>query len=214
MIEFKDVVLSYTKDFNVLQDINLTINQNERVVIFGEENSGKSSLLRVLVGIEKPNKGEATIKGINAHKMDFKNLVSLAYLPACPVFMENKSIEKNLEYPLKIRKIDKNMRQVKLFNVLRSYGLDGIKDIKVRELSYFDRLKVCLARFAIRNVDIFVIDDVFKKLDANETKKIIEYINDLVEFNNATSIIATSDEKLLKKLGGKVVIIENGSLKN
>jgi len=214
MIEFNEVTLAYTKDFNALQDINLTINQNERVVVFGEENSGKSSLLRVLVGIEKPNKGEVTIKGIPAHKADFKELISLGYLPVRPVFMENKSVEKNLEYPLKIRKIDKNMRQVKLFNVLRSYGLDAIKDIKVKELSYFDRLKVCLARFALRNVDIFVIDDVFKRLDSNETKKIIEYINDLIEFNSATSVVATNDEKLLKKLGGKVVIIENGSLKN
>jgi len=214
MIEFNEVTLAYTKDFNALQDINLTINQNERVVVFGEENSGKSSLLRVLVGIEKPNKGEVTIKGIPAHKVDFKELISLGYLPVRPVFMENKSVEKNLEYPLKIRKIDKNMRQVKLFNVLRSYGLDAIKDIKVKELSYFDRLKVCLARFALRNVDIFVIDDVFKRLDSNETKKIIEYINDLIEFNSATSVVATNDEKLLKKLGGKVVIIENGSLKN
>jgi len=212
MIEFKEVTLAYTKDYNALQDINLTINNDERVVVVGEENSGKSSLLRVLVGIEKPNKGEATIKGIPTYKADFKELISLGYLPVKPVFMEGKTIAKNLEYPLKIRKIDKNMRQVKLFNVLRSYGLDAIKDIKVKELSYFDRLKVCLARFALRNIDIFVIDDIFKRLDEKETKKIIDYINDLIEFNGATSIIATSSEDIAKKLGGRVVTINNGSL--
>lgn len=214
MIEFNGVTLAYTKDFNALQDINLKIEQNEHIVVLGEENSGKSSLLRVMVGIEKPNNGEVTIKGIPAHKVDFKQLISLGYLPVKPVFMEGKTVLKNLEYPLKIRKIDKNMRQVKLFNVLRSYGLDAIKDIKVKDLAYFDRLKICLARFALRNIDIFAIDDIFKKLDETETKKIIEYINDLIEFNNATSIIATNNEKLVKKLGGKVVIIENGSLKN
>lgn len=212
MIEFKEVTLAYTKDYNALQDINLTINKDERVVVVGEENSGKSSLLRVLVGIEKPNKGEATIKGMPTYKADFKELISLGYLPVKPVFMEGKSVAKNLEYPLKIRKIDKNMRQVKMFNVLRSYGLDAIKDIKVKELSYFDRLKICLARFALRNIDIFVIDDIFKRLDEKETKKIIDYINDLVEFNSATSIIATSSKEIAKKLGGKVVTIDNGSL--
>ena len=48
MIEIKDVTLSYTKDFNALQNINLNIEQNEHIVIFGEEDSGKSSLLNLL----------------------------------------------------------------------------------------------------------------------------------------------------------------------
>lgn len=214
MIELKDVTLSYTKDYNALQDVNLEVNQNEHVVIFGEENSGKSSLLRVMVGLEKPNIGTAYIKGIPAHKVDFKEIVSLCYMPVKPVFMEGKSVLKNLEYPLKIRKIDKNLRQVKLFNVLKSYGLDTIKDIKLKELSYFDRLKVCIARFALRNAEIFVVDDVFEKLGENEKKKIIDYLEDLIKFNNATSVIATNDKELTKKLGGRVVIIENGSLKD
>ena len=88
------------------------------------------------------------------------------------------------------------------------------ENLKVKELSYYDRLKVCLARFALRNVDVFVIDDIFKKLDEKETKKIIDYINDLIEFNSATSVIATDNEEIMNKLGGRVVIIENGSLKN
>ena len=214
MIEIKDVCLSYTKDFNALQDINLNIEQNERVVIFGAENSGKSSLLRIIVGLEKPNKGMAYVKGVPAYQVDFKDIVSLCYLPVKPVFMENKSVLKNLEYPLKIRKVDKNMRQVKLFNVLKTYGLDAIQNIKLKELSYYDRLKVSLARFALRTVEIFVVDDVFEKLNDQETKKIIDYLDDLIAFNNATSVIATDNAGLIKKLGGRVVAIENGSLKN
>lgn len=214
MIEIKDVCLSYTKDYNALQDVNLKIEQNDHIVIFGKEDSGKSSLLRVMVGLEKPNKGTAYIKGVPADKIDYKDVVSLCYLPVRPVFMENKSVLKNLEYPLKIRKVNKNMRQVKLFNVLKSYGLDAIKDIKVKELSYYDRLKVCLARFALRTAEIFVIDDVFEKLDETETKRFVDYILDLINVNNATSVIATRNENLIKKLGGKVVTIENGCLKD
>lgn len=214
MIELKDVTLSYTKDYNALQNVNLNIEQNEHVVVFGEENSGKSSLLRVMVGLETPNKGTAYIKGIPANKVDYKEVVSLCYMPVKPVFMEGKSVIKNLEYPLKIRKIDNNLRQVKLFNVLKSYGLDAIKDVKLKDLSYFDRLKVCIGRFALRNAEIFVVDDVFEKLGDNEKKKIIDYLDDLIKINNATSVIATNDEDLTRKLGGRVVIIENGSLKD
>lgn len=214
MIEVKDVCLSYTKDYNALQDINLNIEQNEHVVIFGKNDSGKSSLLRVIVGLEKPNVGTSYIKGVPADKIDFENVVSLCYLPVKPVFMEGKSVLKNLEYPLKIRKVSKNMRQVKLFNTLKSYGLDAIKDIKLKELSYYDRLKVSIARFALRNAEIFVIDDVFDKLNESETKRIIDYLEDLIKVNNATSVIATNNENLIKKLGERVVTIENGSLKD
>lgn len=212
MIEIKDVILSYTKDYNALQDVNLKIEQNEHVVVLGEENSGKSSLLRVMVGLEKPTSGEAYVKGVPASKVNYRDIVSLCYLPVKPVFMEGKSVLKNLEYPLKIRKIDKHLRQVKLFNVLKTYGLEPIKNLKIKDLPYFDRLKVALARFALRNAEVFVIDDVFEKLDENQTKKIIEYINDLIEFNNSTSVVAVRNENLISKLGGRVVILDNGSL--
>ena len=212
MIEIKDVFLSYTKDYNALQDVNLKVEQNEHVVVFGEENSGKSSLLRVMVGLENPTQGEAYVKGIPATKVDYKDIVSLCYLPVKPVFMEGKSVLKNLEYPLKIRKVDKHLRQVKLFNVLKTYGLEAIKDLKIKDLPYFDRLKVCLARFALRNAEVYVIDDVFEKLDEKECKKIIDYIKDLIEFNNATSVIAISDKQLYDKFGGRLVTLNNGSL--
>jgi ABC-type sugar transport system ATPase subunit len=75
MIELNEVYLSYTKDYNALQNINLKIEQNDHVVIFGEENSGKSSLLRVMVGLENPNKGTAYIKGVPANKVDCKEVV-------------------------------------------------------------------------------------------------------------------------------------------
>lgn len=212
MIEIKDVTLSYTKDYNALQDINLNINQGERVVVFGEENSGKSSLLRVMVGLEKPTKGEAYVKGVPASKVNYKETVSLCYLPSKPVFMEGKTVLKNLEYVLKIRKTNKNLGNIKLYNALKTYGLEAIKELKIKDLPYFERLKVSLARFSLRNTEVFVIDDVFEKLDDNERKKIIEYINDLVEFNNSTLIIALSDKKLIDKFGGKVVTLDNGSL--
>ena len=168
MIELKNVYLRYTKDFNVLQDVSFRIKMGEKAVLYGTEASGKSSLLRTIVGIETPLKGEVYIKGIPANKVDYKNQVAL------------------------------------------SYGLTALKDVKVKDLSYFDRIKLCLARFALRNIEVFVIDDVFKSLNDGESKKIAEYINDLIMVNNATAIVAVSNENLVKKNGGKKLTIDNG----
>lgn len=210
MIEVKNVYLQYTKDFNVLQDVSFRIKPGEKAVLYGREASGKSSLIRVIVGIETPAKGEVYIKGIPANKVDYKNEVSLGFLPCHPAFMENKTVLKNLEYPLKLRKVSKGLQNIKISNVLVSYGLTGLKDQKVKDLSYFDRIKLCLARFALRNIEVFVVDDVFKRLNETECKKTVDYINDLVMVNNATALIAVSDENLIKKIGGRRLTIDNG----
>lgn len=210
MIEVKNVFLQYTKDYNVLQDVSLRVKQGEKVVLYGADASGKSSLVRTIVGVETPLKGDIYIKGIPVNKVDFKNEVALGFLPCHPAFLEKKSVLKNLEYPLKLRKVSKGLQNIKIANVLVSYGLSGLKDQRVCDLSYFDRIKLCLARFALRNIEVFVVDDVFKRLNDAETKKVIEYLNDLIMVNNATAFIAVSDENLINKIGGRRLNIENG----
>lgn len=210
MIELRNVYLQYTKDYNVLQDVSFRVKQGEKVVLYGADASGKSSLVRTMVGVETPLKGDIYIKGIAVNKVDFKNDVALAFLPCHPAFLENKSVLKNLEYPLKLRKVNKGLQNIKIANVLVSYGLTGLKDQKVKDLSYFDRIKVCLARFALRNIEIFVVDDVFKRLNNIEKKKIVDYLNDLIMVNNATAFVAVSDENLIKKIGGRRLNIDNG----
>lgn len=212
MIEAKNLFLSYTKDYFTLYDVSLRVKTGEKVVLCGKKESGKSSLLRVLVGLEKPYSGTVNLKKVPIDKIDFKKDISVGYLPSIPLFIENKTVKQNLEYPLKIRKTNKQIIEIKLKNVVKSFDLDTIFDMKLKNLSHYNRCKVALARFALRNIDLFIIDDVFDKLNESESKKIVGYINDLVVSNGATMLIATSDDKYNKLLGDRVVNINNGSI--
>ncbi len=212
MIETKNLYLSYTKDYFNLYDVSLKISAGEKCVLCGKEGSGKSSLLRVIAGLEKPFSGSASIKGIPSTKLDYRRDLSLGYLPSYPLFLENKTVKQNLEYPLKIRKTNKQIIEIKISNVVKSFDLETILEMKPKNLSYFNRLKVALARFALRNVEVFVIDDVFVGLNEGESKKIIGFINDLVTMNGATLLIATSDDKYNKLLGERVIKMDNGSI--
>ena len=214
MIEVKNLYLSYTKDYYSLYDINLSIKDGEKVVLCGKKESGKSSLLRVVAGLEKPFSGNVFYKNAPIEKTDFNKDISLGYLPSVPLFFENKTVKYNLEYPLKLRKTNKQIIEVKLKNVIRSFDLETILEMKPKNLSHFNRLKVALARFALRNIEVFVIDDIFNSLNESESKKIIGHINDLVTVNSATLLIATSDDKYNKLLGERVVNIESGSIVN
>ena len=212
MIEVKNLFLSYTKDYFSLYDVNLKLSSGEKVVLCGKKESGKSSLLRVITGLEKPFSGNVYYKNIPVEKIDFSKDISLAYLPSKPLFIEGKTVKQNLEYPLKIRKINKQIIEVKMKNVIKSFELETILGMKMKNLSHYNRVKVALARFALRNIDIFVIDDIFGELNEGESKKIIGHINDLVVSNSATMLIATSNEKFNKLLGDRVVKIDSGSI--
>lgn len=212
MINLQNVYLSYTKEYYTLFDVSLKVAEGKTVVVCGKGESGKSSLLRVVAGFEQPTMGTATIKGVACDKVDFKNSVSMGYLPTEGVFKENKSVMYNLQYPLKLRKVDKDISEIKINNAISTYDLGTLSKLRMRSLQAFDRIKVALARFSLRNIDLFVIDDIFSTVSASDAKKLVKYIQELIKNNNATAIIACSDESISKLFKGEVVNLEQGSI--
>ena len=106
MLNVNNVYLKYTKEYNTLNNINLKIETGERVVLFGEKESGKSSLIRIIAGLEKVTSGDVLIKNIDIKKLNLKTDVSLGYISTYGAFLEKKTVEQNLAYVLKIRKLD------------------------------------------------------------------------------------------------------------
>lgn len=213
MLRLEHLYVSFTKEFYTLNDINLELKQGQRVTIIGSKESGRTAMLRTIVGLEPMAKGNIFIKNISLEKIDFENDISLGYLPANFAFLENKSVKQNIEYVLKIRNKNDDFLNVKVNNALIEYGLDYVKNKKVKELNYLERLKVAIARLSVRNVDLFLIDDVFDKLSTLEKDKIIKNLKSLIKTNDATAIIMTDSEDVAKAFGYTKRYLEYGSLK-
>ena len=109
-------------------------------------------------------------------------------------------------------KENKDVILSKVANALIKYNMEAIADKKVRELSKYDKLRLSIARLALRKLDLLIIDDVFADLDAKEQSQIIEFINELTEFEDVTSVIATSNKKLCERLGNNIIKIKFGSI--
>lgn len=90
MVEVKNLFLKYTREYYALYDINLNIEDGEAVAFVGEDESGKTSLLRVLAKLEKATKGEVYIRDIPLEKVNFRTDLQAGYVPATPVFLEKK----------------------------------------------------------------------------------------------------------------------------
>lgn len=212
MLEIKHLYVSFTKEFYVLNDINLELKNGQRLTIVGNKESGRTAMLRTLVGLESMAKGEISYKNIPIEKIDFQNDISIGYLPVNAPFLEKKTVKQNIEYVLKLRTNDVSLLDAKINNALVEFGLDYIKNKKVKELGYLDRLKLAIARLSVRNIDVFLIDDIFDKLSPLERKRIIKSIKDLIKLNNATAIIMTESEEVASNFGYDKKFLIYGSL--
>ena len=212
MLEVKHLFVSFTKEFYVLNDINFELKHGQKLTIIGNKESGRTAMLRTLVGLETKAKGDILYKNIAIEKIDFQNDVSIGYLPVNSPFLEKKTVKQNIEYVLKIRAKESSYFDAKINNALVEYGLDYIKNKKVKELSYLDRLKLAIARLSVRNIDVFLIDDVFDKLSTMERKKIIKSIKDLIKINNAVAIVMTESEEVAAGFGYDKKYLIYGSL--
>lgn len=213
MINIRKLYVSFTKEYDALHNINLTIADGEKVALVGDSESGKTTLLRVIARLENFKKGEVYINDINVKKIDFKQDVSLAYVPKTPVFKENKTVIENLEYVLKIRNYDSANINLKVLSALQTFNIERYKNMRVKDLTNYQRILVQLARVSLRKVDIFLIDNIVDGLDKTQEQEMIKYLKDLMDFSSkSTFVFAFNNEKFAKDFQLKIYKLKLGSL--
>lgn len=214
MLKVNHLFVSFTKEYYTLNDISFELSNGQKLVIVGNKESGRTAMLRTLLGLEPMSKGEVLYKNISLDKIDFENDINVGYLPATPVFLENKTVKQNIEYVLKIRKDNQKFLDAKVNNALVGYGLDFIKNNKVKELNYLDRIKLAIARLSVRNLDLLLIDDIFTRLSTNEKSKIIKSIKSLIKTNNASALIMADNDEVASEFGYPKKYLIYGSLQD
>lgn len=214
MLKVNHLFVSFTKEYYTLNDISFELASGQKLVIVGNKESGRTAMLRAMLGLESMSKGEVFYKNISLEKIDFENDINVGYLPTTPVFLENKSVKQNIEYVLKLRKDNQKFLDAKVNNALVGYGLDFIKNNKVKELNYLDRIKLAIARLSVRNLDLLLIDDIFTKLSTNEKNKIIKSLKSLIKTNNASALIMVDNDDIASEFGYPKKYLIYGSLQD
>ena len=213
MISIKNLYLSFIKEYDALHNISLEIEDGEKVALIGGADSGKTMLLRVLAKLEKYKKGEVYIKNINLKKIDYRQDIEVGFVPKSFVFLNNKTVKENLEWILKKRNYDSSTINLKVLIAMKSFDIESIQNMKIKQLTNYQKCLVQLARVSLRKVELFLIDDICKDLDNIERQKIIEKIKNLIEQNSQrTFVIAFTDEKLADSLNLKKIYLKDGEI--
>ena len=211
MIKVNNLFLRYTREFYALYDINMEIADGEKVAFVGEDESGKTSLLRIFAKLEQLTKGEVYIKDVQLEKLNYKTDINAGYIPASPVFLEKKSVYENFKYVLKNWGYSDSEIESKINDVIIEYSLEKIKDTKVKDLTLDEKYVLSLIRLTFRELDLLMVDNIFDGLNETTLEVVLSLIKQLAG-KKTTLIVASTKEWLADKLCKRKIYFKYGSI--
>lgn len=212
MIEVKDLYLKYIREYYALYNINLRVQEGECVALTGLKHSGRTTLLRAIAGLEKYDKGEIFINGREVRNIDFSTDIELGYVPATPVFFENKTVYENLKYVLQERKVNKNDIELKINQVLIDFKIEKYKNIKIQDLDLYEKYLISFVRLSMRNLKVLLVDDIFDNLNEEESNAFVNLIKDLFLSKNVTTILVCDNYNKVKDICSREIHFTSGSI--
>ena len=215
VIFIKDLYKSFG-ELDVLKGVTLSVDKGENVVILGKSGSGKSVLIRILVGLLKPDKGEVVVLGQKVDTLSEKELNSLrlrvGFSFQNSALYDSMSIRENLEFPLKmnIKGISKQEIDKSVMGVLEAVGLIEKIDQMPADLSGGQRKRIGIARTLILRPEIMLYDEPTSGLDPITANEINNLINVVQKQYNTSSIIITHDLTCARNTGDRVAMFVDG----
>ena len=178
MIKVKNLSISYQQNHYILENINLNIKKGSFNVFIGETGVGKTTLLKIISGLIKPNKGEIIIGDQNLSKLSqpylsiFRRGIGLI-LEEFPL-LEDYTIYENLSLPLKISNFSKKNIIKKINYFLELFNMTSKMNRFPKQLSQGENQKIRIIRAIINNPFLLVADEPFSNIDKEESIRIIK----------------------------------------
>ena len=200
---------------HVLNDINFKIEKGENLVVLGKSGSGKSVLIKCLVGLLEPDEGEVILFGENISGLKEKGLnllrKKIGFLFQSAALYDSMSVKENLEFPLRdLKSKSKEEIDELVIEALKNVGLENAIDKMPSELSGGMRKRVGLARTLILKPEVILYDEPTTGLDPITSKEISRLILDVQKKYNTASIIITHDTECASITANQMLIIKEG----
>lgn len=193
----------------VIDNIDLEIKDKEFIVLVGASGCGKSTILRMIAGLEDITDGEILIgdkKVNNIHPKDR----DIAFVFQSYALYPHMTVRENIAFGLKMRKVPKDEIEKKVLEAAKILDLTEYLDRKPKQLSGGQRQRVALGRAIVRNPKVFLMDEPLSNLDAKLRVQMRAEIKKLHEKLQTTFIYVTHDQTEALTMGDRIVVLDKG----
>tara|TARA_B100001027_G_scaffold214958_1_gene188028 strand:+ start:54 stop:1229 length:1176 start_codon:yes stop_codon:yes gene_type:complete len=210
-INIKSAGKIYPNGTRALEDVSITINDGEFVVLVGPSGCGKTTLLRMVAGLEDITEGEIAIGDKTVNEVAPKDR-DIAMVFQNYALYPHMSVFDNMAFSLKLRKLPKNEIEKKVKDAAKTLEIGELLDRKPKALSGGQRQRVAMGRAIVRNPQAFLMDEPLSNLDAKLRVQMRAELGQLHTQLQTTTLYVTHDQVEAMTMGDRVAVIRKGEL--
>jgi ABC-type sugar transport system ATPase subunit len=209
ILELKQLAKRYGQT-TILNDVTLTVEPSDFAVIYGTPSSGKSVLVRLLTGLERPDGGQILLRGQDVTNAS-AGARNIGYVPQSFALYPHLSVYKNIAYPLTLSRTPKAQVEPAVQRVATLLGIAELLQRKPDQLSGGQKQRVAIARGLVKNTEVFILDDPLVGLDFKLRERLIDDLKQTQQTLGVTFIYTTSDAVETLMLARSIAVLHGGA---
>jgi len=209
-IELKGVTKQFGDDA-VVNNVTFSVKEGELMALLGPSGGGKTTVLRMIAGLEMPTAGDVFIRGQRVNDLSVQQR-NIGFVFQNYALFKNMNVSKNIAFGLKIKRWKRANIQARIEELLRLFGLEGLERRYPHQLSGGQRQRVAIARALASQPSVLLLDEPFGAVDAKIRQELREWLVTLHHDLNVTTVFVTHDQEEALEVANRIVIFSGGVL--
>jgi sulfate transport system ATP-binding protein len=203
-----------TKKFGevtAVNNVSFSVSDGELVALLGPSGGGKTTVLRMIAGLEMPTSGDVFIRGQRVNNLSVQQR-NIGFVFQNYALFKNMTVFKNIAFGLDIKKWKKAESRQRVAELLRLFELEGLEKRYPHQLSGGQRQRVAIARALAPKPSVLLLDEPFGAVDAKIRQELREWLVTLHHDLNVTTVFVTHDQEEAMEVANRIVIFSRGLL--
>ncbi len=209
-IELKNVTKKFG-EVSAVKQISFSVKDGELMALLGPSGGGKTTVLRMIAGLEVPTTGDVFIRGQRVNDLSVQQR-NIGFVFQNYALFKNMTVAKNIAFGLKIKKWKRTDIATRIAELLKLFGLDGLENRYPHQLSGGQRQRVAIARALAPKPSVLLLDEPFGAVDAKIRQELRDWLVTLHHDLNVTTIFVTHDQEEALEVANRIVIFSRGAL--
>ena len=209
-IELRNVSKQFG-DNTVVNDVGFSVNEGVLVALLGPSGGGKTTVLRMIAGLEMPTSGDIFIRGQSVSKVPVQKR-NIGFVFQSYALFKSMNVVKNIAFGLKIKKWKRDAIEARVAELLSLLELKGLENRYPHQLSGGQRQRVAIARALAPKPDVLLLDEPFSAVDAKIRQELRQWLVHLNQDLKLTTLFVTHDQEEAMEVSSRIVIFSKGHL--